>query len=136
MFAIAPYAIELLDEQHEQVDLWSFNNNNNLREVLIGYYLQELDTYQTMGRNRLFRVSEMFTATNISVAGKYETGEHGLRSTIYDVEQRAVSHEKGTSEADMLPFMFSFVLPNSDQISKRKKGILLLSRTKIGRAHV
>lgn len=130
MFAIAPYVIELLDEQREQVDLWSFNNNNNLRQVLIDYYLQELDTYRAMGGKRLFRVSELLVAANISVAGKYETGEHGLRSTIYDVEQRAVSHEKGTTEADMLPFMFSFVLPKSDQVSKRKKGILLLSRTK------
>jgi hypothetical protein len=130
MFAIAPYAIELLDEQREQVDLWDFNKNNNLRQVLIDYYVQELDTYRTMGGKRLFRVSELFSATDISVAGKYETGEHGLRSTIYDVEQRAISHEKGISEADMFPFIFSFVLPKSDQISKRKKGILLLSRTK------
>lgn len=130
MFAIAPYSIELLDEQRKQVDLWKFNNNDNLRQVLIDYYVQELNTYRTMGSKRLFRVSEIFTATDISVAGKYETGEHGLRSTIYDIEQRAISHEKGISEADMIPFMFSFILPNSDQLSKRKKAILLLSRTK------
>ncbi len=121
MFAIAPYVIELLDEQMKQVDLWSFNKNNNLRQVLIDYYQNELNTYREMGGKRLFRVSKLFTATNISVAGTYETGEHGLRSTIYDVTQRAISHEKGTNEADMLPFMFSFILPNSDQINKRKK---------------
>lgn len=121
MFAIAPYAIELLDEQMEQVDLWNFNKNNNLRQVLIDYYLQELNTYRALKGNRLFRVSEMYAATNISVAGKYETGEHGLRSTIYDIEQKAISHEKGTSEADMLPFMFSFILSTSDQVIKQKR---------------
>lgn len=110
--------------------LWNFNNNNNLRKVLVDYYQQELNTYRAIGGNRLFRVSEMFTATDISVAGKYETGEHGLRSSIYDVERQSISHEKGTSEADMLPFLFSFILPRSDQINKRKKGLLLLSRTK------
>ncbi len=130
MFAIAPYVIEILDEQLEQVDLWNFNNNNNLRQVLFDYYQQELNTYKVLGKNRLFRVAEMFAATNISVAGKYETGEHGLSSTIYDVAQSAIFHEKRKSEADMLPFFFSFVLPNSDLVPKRKKGILLLSRTK------
>ena len=130
MFAIAPYAIDLLDEQQQQVDLWNFYNNNNLHQVLIDYYRGELGTYCSLGRNRLFRVAKIFKASGISVAGKYETGEHGLESTIYDVENRAVSHQKGTSEADMFPFYFSFVLPNSDQLSKRKKGLLLLSRTK------
>jgi len=119
-----------LDEQRNAVDLWSFNNNQNLRQVILEYYLQELETYRSLGGNRLFRVSEIYSASNISIAGKYETGEHGFKTTIYDVEAKAVSHEKGPSEADMLPFMFSFILPNSDLQSKRKKGLLLLARTK------
>ena len=88
MFAIAPYAIDLLDEQQQQVDLWNFYNNNNLHQVLIDYYRGELGTYCSLGRNRLFRVAKIFTASGISVAGKYETGEHGLESTIYDVENK------------------------------------------------
>lgn len=131
MFSIAPYSIQILDEDHQAVDLWKFNNSNNLRQVLIDYYLNETSTYTEISRNSLFRVAKLLKANSISVAGQYETGEHGFKSTLYDVAKKKVSHLKTKTEADMLPFQFLFILPKSDLKASRKTGILLLARHKI-----
>ena len=128
MFAIAPYSIQLLDEQ--PVDLWKFSGANTLRQVLIEYYQNEMRSYTSIGVNRVFRVAQLLEGGNIVVAGKYETGEHGFRSSLYDVSTKKISHNKKSTEADMLPFPFLFVLPKSDQPVRRQNGMLLLARHK------
>lgn len=130
MFSIAPYAVELLDEGHQAVDLWNFSHKQTLRDVLFEYYSHELTNYTPISSNRLFRVAKLFESSSISVAGQYETGEYGFKSTIYDTRAKRISHQKKTTEADMLPFFFSFILPKHDLQIQRKRGMLLLSRHK------
>ena len=130
MFSIAPYSIQLLDEERQPVDLWKFSGVNNLRQVLIEYFQDEMRTYKQISTNRVFRVAQLLEGESTTVAGKYETGEYGFKSNLYDVSAKKISHNKKTSEADMLPFPFLFVLPQSDLAVRRQNGMLLLARHK------
>lgn len=130
MFSIAPYSVTLVDERQQQTDLWSLPGKKNLHAVLLDYYTKELKTYTPMGGNKLFRAAGLFRGSPTTVAGLYETGEHGTESPLYDVKQKRISHRKQRTEADMLPFYFLFVLPKSDVTARRQRGILLLGRHK------
>lgn len=130
MFSVAPYLIQLLDEQQQPLDLWKFHGNNNLRSALIDYYTSEKDRYTQFESNRIFRIPNVFESNEMSVAGTYQTGEFGYSGHLYDTKQKKISHKKQTSEADMVPFQFTFITPKSDIERLRQKGLLLLARHK------
>jgi hypothetical protein len=130
MFAIAPYSVVLNDDRQQPIDLWALPGKHSLRSVLLSYYSQELNTYTPIGSNKLFRIAKMFQGDSNSIAGSYETGEHGTESPLYDVRRKQISHKKKKTEADMVPFNFLWVFPKSDIAARRKRGLLLLARHK------
>lgn len=130
MFAVAPYLVEITDKRKQPQDLWHFLNGETLHQVLHEYYDQNKNKYQTISSetNKMFMVSKMFTGTSTSVSGVYKTGQFGFESQIYSINERKVTHERKSDEADMMPFNFSFYLPKNTTPGLRKRGLLLLSR--------
>lgn len=130
MFAVAPYLIQIKDEQKQPQDLWDFYNKQDLRKVLLDYYKGQIGTYQPSisNPNRMFSVSKVCKGTNTSVSGTYKTGQFGFESEIYSTSKKVIAHNRKKDEADMLPFNFSFYFPQNTITEQRKRGLLLLGR--------
>lgn len=130
MFAIAPYLVEIKDNNKQPQDLWNFFQKNSLHEVLGSYYKSNLKEYQPSIKDpkRMFMVAKIFTGTENSVAGIYQTGQFGYESDIYSVNQKKVMHKRKKDEADMVPFYFSFYMNKDKNMAQRARGLLLLGR--------
>lgn len=130
MFAIAPYLVEVIDDQKQPQDLWKFFSNENLHDVLTQYYTANLRNYQPSikNSNRMFMVSKLCKGTSTSISGIYQTGQYGFESDIYSTTKKKVAHRRLTDEADMIPFNFSFYMPKNTTLGQRKRGLLLLGR--------
>jgi hypothetical protein len=59
------------------------------------------------------------------VCGLFQTGEYGFTSQLVDSQSNSVSHERGITEAEMIPFFFCFSVP-----MQGTWGVLLLQRFK------
>jgi hypothetical protein len=130
MHAVAPYLVQVKDENHDAQDLTKFFRTESLRGVLIDYYKANLRNYQRSPSqaNRMFMVSRLCTGSADSVCGSYQTGQHGFESDIYSTTQKKVTHRRQVDEADMMPFNFAFYLPEAAPRAQRSRGLLLLGR--------
>ncbi|HQR99191.1 MULTISPECIES: hypothetical protein [unclassified Polaromonas] len=130
MFAIAPYLVEVKDEKKQPQDLWDFYNKQNLRTVLLDYYKTQLGNYQVAPNKgkKMFLVAKLFKGTPTSVTGIYQTGAFGFESDIYSTTKKTIAHNRQSDEADMMPFNFSFYMPQQTTSGQRKRGLLLLGR--------
>ena len=64
-----------------------------------------------------------FAAGGRYVSGRMERGDYGFGSTLFDIEDQRVSHDRQPTEADLIPYYFLFeVYPGADE------GILILER--------
>lgn len=73
-------------------------------------------------------ISSMYAGTSTSISGTYQTGQYGFESEIYNTKKRRVSYKRGTEEADMMPFHFSFYFPQDRNPAQQARGLLVLSR--------
>ena len=130
MFSLVPYLVEVKNEYKQPQDLWNFAAGNSLRAVLKDYYSSNLRNYQaSLGQSRrMFMIASMYKGISSSVAGTYQTGEYGFESEIYHTNKRQISYRRGTDEADMRPFHFSFYLPRDKNAAQQKRGLLILAR--------
>lgn len=130
MFALAPYLVEIKDDNKQSQDLWKFYSTETLYKVLLDYYKLNLGNYQPapIKEKRMFMVAKIYKGTLTSVSGTYQTGQFGFESDIYNTTNKNVAHRRQVDEADMMPFNFTFYLPRATSAGQRKRGLLLLSR--------
>jgi hypothetical protein len=131
MFAIAPYLVQVLDEQKQPLNLWDFYNKNSLKDFLDGYYGAQLNQHVTTDvEKKSFLVKKKCVGSSASVAGVYETGEFGFKSRIYSTTKKTTTHARERDEADMHPFYFSYYLMEKVVPAQKVRALLLLSRFK------
>lgn len=130
MHAVAPYLVEIKDEQKQSQDLWRFSGSESLYSVLLDYFHANLGKYQPSlsQADRMFMVAKLFAGSSESICGAYQTGQHGFESDIYSTSKKKVTHKRLTDEADMMPFNFAFYMHNSRIRAQRARGLLMLAR--------
>lgn len=131
MFGIAPYLVQVYDEQKQPINLLNFFNNNSLKDFLDSYYTNQLHKEVTTTKEKKsFLVVKKCEGSDTSVAGIYETGEFGFKSRIYSTIQRTTTHAREVDEADMHPFYFSYYFMKQANAAQQVRALLLLSRFK------
>jgi len=123
-FFLASYTIRLRDRPSDTYQLLgNFTGPNDLLAVFNQYLANRQATYShDTASQKLLRVLQ-FASQSRSISGVVETGEYGYESTLYDVQTAAVSYQRTTNDAEMLPFYFLAHVP-----AQRDEGVLLLER--------
>lgn len=124
--SLAPYAVRvwnLQEKQDEQVS--DFDQKTDLYEVFHAFFsglkqktALNKETQQVLAVRKLRQEK-----SNRWLYGVLETGEYGVESTLWDVQNHKVAHSRTTNEAEMLPFYFLVYVPQGP-----KSAVMLLQR--------
>jgi hypothetical protein len=124
-FSLSSYTLRVSDGSGSSVQLDDIGTGKDLFELLAGFLGGLKDDFSHDADNqKLLRVARLEKSERY-LKGIIETGEYGYESTLYDVGQGQVSHQRKVTEAEMLPFYFVVKVPRDVQ-----EGIVLLQRFK------
>jgi hypothetical protein len=123
--ALAPYGVRVRPKYSQDAEVIdAFGGNNDLLQFFseVLRKLKKEDEHDEVAK-RVLSLLKMSTSDR-TISGIFEVGEYGSESTIRDVLERRIVHQKQITHADMMRFYFLISLPVG-----RTKGVLLMQKT-------
>jgi hypothetical protein len=121
---LSTYTVRILDRVgHPVDDLSRWPPGSSFIEVIRDYLAGRLgDVIPDADKQIATRFLDFSTDVRY-VSGRLERGDYGFGSTLIDIEDQKVAHDRQPTEADLIPYYFLFeVYPGADE------GILILER--------
>jgi hypothetical protein len=122
---LAPYAVRVWSiEEKKAVQLSDFSDHKDLLAFFdSAFTAMKKHSQEDTESKVVLRVSKLVKSAR-QINGLIEIGEYGAESQLWDIKEKAVTHDRKITEADMLPFYFLVDLPDGVD-----EGVLLLQRT-------
>lgn len=112
--SLAPYSLRLRPRYHKDyLCLHSFRHGHDLYDEMTAYFTDRRSTVSHNEQDQRLLKIERLVCEGRRLCGIVQTGNYGMESELYNVDQDTIVFHAGVHDANLLPFYFCVAIPQT-----------------------